>query len=168
MSIIKEKPSLNKIDFLSTAILIAVTIYGVLKYPNLPDEIPIHFNGTGKADAWGDKSSIWAFYAIMIFTFGIQLLVTRHSQNANPDSIRRWSTGYKGLDDDQVIKMSQYSALQLSYLNLFLTTCLGYIFVQIIRVVEGMSNGPGAWLLPVLLIGVFVPIINMFRFKAKL
>ena len=167
-SIIQEKPSHNKIDFISAAILIAVTIYGAMKYPNLPQEVPIHFNGAGEADAWGDKSSIWAFYGIMIFTFMIQLLVTIHSRNAKPESLRRWSTGYKGLTDEQIVKMSQYSAVQLSYLNLFLTTILCYIFYQIIRVGEGLANGLGAWLMPVLLIGVFVPIINMFRFKARL
>ena len=51
--------------FLVALLIIAPFIYGALIFPNLPSQIPTHFNIEGKADAWGGPSSIFIGPGIM-------------------------------------------------------------------------------------------------------
>lgn len=51
--------------FLVALLIIAPFIYGALIYPQLPSQIPTHFNIEGKADAWGGPSSIFIGPGIM-------------------------------------------------------------------------------------------------------
>lgn len=53
--------------------IIAPFVYAALIFPQLPSEIPTHFNINGKADAWGGPSSIFLGPGIMgavsVFTY---------------------------------------------------------------------------------------------------
>ena len=51
--------------FLVALLIIAPFVYGALIFPNLPSQIPTHFNIEGKADAWGGPSSIFIGPGIM-------------------------------------------------------------------------------------------------------
>ncbi|MDO4898991.1 MAG: DUF1648 domain-containing protein [Rothia sp. (in: high G+C Gram-positive bacteria)] len=42
--------------FVSALVLLAWAAFLVIKYPELPDPYPIHFNAVGEADGWADKS----------------------------------------------------------------------------------------------------------------
>lgn len=46
-------------------LIIAPFLYGAFIYPQLPSQIPTHFNIEGKADAWGGPSSIFIGPGIM-------------------------------------------------------------------------------------------------------
>jgi uncharacterized membrane protein len=51
--------------FLVALLIITPFIYGALIYPQLPNQIPTHFNIEGKPDAWGGPSSIFLGPGIM-------------------------------------------------------------------------------------------------------
>jgi uncharacterized membrane protein len=51
--------------WLVALLIIAPFIYGAFIYPQLPSQIPTHFNIEGKADAWGGPSSIFIGPGIM-------------------------------------------------------------------------------------------------------
>jgi len=51
--------------WLVALLIIAPFIYGALIFPQLPSQIPTHFNIEGKADAWGGPSSIFLGPGIM-------------------------------------------------------------------------------------------------------
>jgi hypothetical protein len=42
---------------------VVLTAWGLImvwqSYPDLPDQVPIHFNLTGRPDQWGSRSLIW-------------------------------------------------------------------------------------------------------------
>ncbi len=51
--------------WLVALLIITPLIYSALIYPQLPSQIPTHFNIEGKADAWGGPSSIFIGPGIM-------------------------------------------------------------------------------------------------------
>lgn len=51
--------------WLLAILIIAPFIYGAILYPQLPSQIPTHFNIEGKPDAWGGPSSIFLGPGIM-------------------------------------------------------------------------------------------------------
>jgi len=58
--------------------LAALWLSVILNYFDLPDQIPIHFNGVGKADDYRGKNSIFIFPIICTFLF---LLVSLRGKN---------------------------------------------------------------------------------------
>jgi uncharacterized membrane protein len=52
-----EKRPINQLWFLSyLVIIIAITVVGLIRYPDLPNQIPIHYNITGQVDRYAEKS----------------------------------------------------------------------------------------------------------------
>jgi uncharacterized membrane protein len=66
------KPKLHVADLLVLLLAGLPFLYLAYLYPHLPVSVPTHFNITGKADAFGDKSSLWLILAI---TGGVSILV---------------------------------------------------------------------------------------------
>lgn len=54
---------------LSLIIIGISTIYLVLNYNKLPDEVPVHFNYLGEADNWGPKWTIFILWGIALILF---------------------------------------------------------------------------------------------------
>lgn len=46
-------------EILGWTALASLWIYVIVNYPSLPDIIPTHYGMGGKADAWGDKDSVF-------------------------------------------------------------------------------------------------------------
>jgi uncharacterized membrane protein len=53
------------------AVVAATAIVGVVRYPGLPERIPTHFDSSGAADVFSDKSVLSAFAVV-----GVQLVVS--------------------------------------------------------------------------------------------
>ena len=61
-------------EILPLFLLAAALIITIATYPNLPDKIPIHYNGQGQVNGWADKSTALSIpLAVMI---GVYLLGT--------------------------------------------------------------------------------------------
>lgn len=55
-----EKSTLDAfLDVFSFGILGIALFYTILNYSALPEQVPMHFNHSGKITRYGDKSSIW-------------------------------------------------------------------------------------------------------------
>lgn len=52
----------------TVAILVVVTVVGIVRWPQLPDPIPTHFDANGNVDGWAAKS-VWS-------VFGLHLILT--------------------------------------------------------------------------------------------
>jgi uncharacterized membrane protein len=60
--------------------LLAVWVLTITSYSNLPETIPTHFNGEGKADGFGSRINILALPLVATILFvGIQLLISSHT-----------------------------------------------------------------------------------------
>lgn len=57
----------------SLLLLAGMTVWGVLRYPDLPDRLPRHI-GPGGVDAWTDRTVLSAFVPVFLYA-GVTLLV---------------------------------------------------------------------------------------------
>ncbi len=58
----------------SVVLLIALAVWGIVRYPRLPDRIPQHI-GIGGVDAWTDRSVGVAFLLVFVYA-GVTVLMT--------------------------------------------------------------------------------------------
>ena len=59
----------NKITI---AVFIITIVFTAIQFPNLPSEVPSHYNIMGEADAWANK---WFIFFIPLLGFGLWLLL---------------------------------------------------------------------------------------------
>ncbi len=55
---------------LGQALLIALTL------PSLPDKVAIHFNGSGEANGWGNKNTLWVSFAISLVIYALMTFIS--------------------------------------------------------------------------------------------
>ena len=142
----------NSIHWISILIGILSIVLPFLFWKHIPDQIPLHYNAAGIADKWADKSSIIliAFcIAILIGLMCIAVYVVK------------------------VNMMSKYSSdaekteLSIAYpmvicMNLVLQIMFAYIMYC---VVAGRSLG--RLFLPIVLVGVFAPVVYFVMKRPK-
>lgn len=65
-----QKTQMQKwINIISLILLGITTIYLLLNYPKMPNEIPLHFNLFGEEDYWGPKWTIFILWGIGIIIY---------------------------------------------------------------------------------------------------
>ena len=63
------------LEIVASVAVIVLILLPVLFYPQLPQQIPIHFDAAGRPDAYGDRSLIWWLPAIgTVLYAGLSLL----------------------------------------------------------------------------------------------
>ncbi|MGY0392123.1 DUF1648 domain-containing protein [Bizionia sp. KMM 8389] len=71
----KKTPSNVILEVLTYVILLTSFIYTIINYGNLPEQIPMHFNHSGKITRYGAKNSIWVLNIIgFAVAYGISYL----------------------------------------------------------------------------------------------
>ncbi|KAB8165798.1 DUF1648 domain-containing protein [Streptomyces sp. 3MP-14] len=58
----------------SVALLVGMALWGIVRYPDLPERIPQHIGGSG-VDAWGERSVGLAFLPVFVYAGLTALLV---------------------------------------------------------------------------------------------
>jgi uncharacterized membrane protein len=142
--------------------LLIVTIWSLIfkNYPNLPDRIPIHYNGAGHADGFGGKATIITLPLISTILFiGLTVLnkfphVFNYPTNITQDSALRQYTNATRL---------------VRYLKLAIVFIFGLIVFKTIQNANGEADGLGIWFLPLILGMTVIPIAYFVitSFKTK-
>ena len=58
-----------------TGILFTI-IYLAIIWGDLPNKIPVHFNGAGEIDNWGNKGTLMIFPVLSIILYGLMMIFT--------------------------------------------------------------------------------------------
>lgn len=68
-------------------VVIGTAVWGIVRYPSLPDRLPTHFTGSGAADHWAAKSVGTAFLPVFtqVGTTALILAVTWLAFRSRPD-----------------------------------------------------------------------------------
>jgi uncharacterized membrane protein len=131
------------LQFLSPSVLLFSIVYLSWKLPTLPNIIPIHFDGSGKADGWGSKYTMWFLPGLLT---GLHILfhwLLKHPERFN------YPTGTTPTNQAYLEKLT---ARFMRFLLLIITTGLtGILLDIIITIPTGVSDLPAAWL--ILLVG---------------
>ena len=143
----------------SVLLLLHFILVGVF-YIDLPESIPTHFNLKGKADGFGDKSSVWALPIIStILYFGLSKMTTK---------IKTWQYNYPTKVTEQNAPYLYALSIQmLARINIGSVLIFFIISLHTILIAKGMKVLDLGYLLPVLFIGMtlypFFVIYKMFN-----
>jgi len=136
--------------------LLAIWILIISSYSNLPETIPTHFNGSGKADGFGSKVNILALPIIATVIFiGLTIL------NKFP-YVFNYPTN---ITEDNAIRQYTNATRLVRYLKLIVVVVFGLIAYKTIESTSGQSDGLGVWFLPLTLGAIFIP-MTYFAIKA--
>ena len=162
----KIKLELSTIDktfeilgWISTLAIWALTI---IYYTNLPDTIPIHFNGAGQADGFGGKGNIWTLPLISTVIFIGLTILNKYPQVFNyPTHITA----------DNALRQYTNATRMIRYLKFIIVFIFGLIVLQTIRNANGQTSELGVWFLPLTLGLIFIPltyfVIKSFKTKKQ-
>ena len=132
------------VSVLALWILVAAT------YSELPDVIPVHYDATGQADAYGDKSKILELPVIATVLYAGLTILSRFPQIFNyPVRITENNASMQYRNAARMLRCVKFSIVLI----------FGGIVLQTIRNVGGHTEGLGTWSLPVTLAIIFVPVI---------
>jgi uncharacterized membrane protein len=160
----KIRPEKEPFDLiLEVAGLIAVVImvvFTAVKFPQLPETIPTHFNAAGEPDGFGSRMTIWLLPSISVIMFaGLYALtlvpwIWNYPVNITPENAQR---------------LYSHGTRSMRLLSLVLVLMFLYISWMSVQSALHKSGGLGAWFLPVTLVSVggvsIYMVVNMYRLK---
>ncbi|MBW7475453.1 DUF1648 domain-containing protein [Paenibacillus oenotherae] len=144
-------------DILSVVVLAFSIIYFILNWSDLPQTVPIHYNGRGEADGWGSKATLLILPLLSLILFiGLSILSKYPHKFNYPFKINAENAPHQ----------YQTAKLLLSWMKVELVLLFGYLQWSIIQNALGHSAGIGVWLLPAVLVIIFgTIIIHLIRMK---
>ena len=128
-----------------------VSVFGIwalplINYFDLPEIIPIHFNGAGKADEFGNKTHIFILPIISTLLFIGLTTLNKHPHIFNyPNQITK----------ENALDQYTNATRMMRVLKLVIVLLFGLIVFRKIQIVNGHADGLGAWFLP-FTIGLFI------------
>ena len=136
----------KEIEFIGWILLIGIWILAITSFSDLPDSIPTHYNGTGEADAFGEKTNIFVLPIIGTILFiGMTLL------NKNPHIFNY----PKSITNENALNQYSNATRMIRVLKLVIVLVFGLILVRTLQNTNGNADGLGTWFLP-LTIGLFI------------
>ena len=134
-----------------------ISVFGIwalplINYFDLPEIIPIHFNGAGKADRFGNKTHIFVLPIISTLLFiGLTILNKRPHIFNYPSQITKENAVHQYTNATRMMRV----------LKLVIVLLFGLIIFKTIENVNGNADGLGTWFLP-FTIGLFISLTIYF------
>ena len=134
-----------------------VFVFGIwalplINYFDLPEIIPIHFNGAGKADGFGNKTHIFVLPIISTLLFIGLTILNKHPHIFNyPSQITK----------ENAVDQYTNATRMMRVLKLVIVLLFGLIVFRKIQIVNGHADGLGTWFLP-FTIGLFIMLTLYF------
>jgi len=130
----------------------------VINYNNLPDIIPIHFNGSGEADRFEGKKNIWNLPIVASVFYVVLSLLNRFPHVFNyPTKITK----------ENVLRQYTNATRLIRSIKLIFIVLFGLIEFKTIQIAKGQAEGLGTWFFPFVLATVFIPILYFYRKLTK-
>src|SRR5262245_62410693 len=79
--------SVSVIDALSVVALILGWWIALSVYPRLPEQVPVHFGLTGKADRWGGRWMIFLIPLVSTVIFALDYWIFEYDSHRSPKPI---------------------------------------------------------------------------------
>ena len=138
--------------------LFALFALALYHFPNLPGQIPGHYNASGQPDAYSSRNTIWALPLLgLVFYIGLTFL-NRYPHVFNyPVKVT----------EENAQKLYSISTRMIRILKNLMVIIFFYINYQTIKVALNQSSGLGEVFLPIALIVVFGYLAVMIYKMAK-
>lgn len=138
------------IEGITLFIVLGITVYTLMHYAEMRDSIPTHYGVDGKADTFGNKSTLWILVGVHL---GIYILLTAISKI--PHHFNYLIT----ITEDNAHRQYTFALKMIRALKLMVVLVFGYILFRTIAVANGESMSLGTWFLPVFFIMIFAPLL---------
>ena len=144
------------IELIGLLTLLTIWVLTITSYSNLPDTIPIHYNGTGQIDRFGNKVYILTLPLIATaFFVGLTILnkfphIFNYLTKINKDNALREYTDATRIN---------------RYLKLFFVLVIGHLAYKTIS----KTGGFGTWFIPLTMGLILIPLTYFIvkSFKTK-
>jgi hypothetical protein len=130
--------------------VLAMWILLLTTYSTLPDLIPIHFNGIGEVNHFGEKNSIFMLPVIATVLYAVITILSRFPHILNyPVKITENNASFQYRNMLRMIRI----------VKLMIVLIFGYLLLHTILNTGENTQGLGIWFMPVSLAIVFIPVI---------
>lgn len=137
-------------ETLGWLLLAALWGFVIVYYPTLPETIPTHFNASGQADGFGNKTSVFFMPGIFTLLFAGLTLMNRYPYLFNyPVKITIENATEKYTLASRMIRC----------LKISLVVVAGLVAFHTIRMANGQASLPEGWLLPAILGVILIPML---------
>ena len=135
-------------------------VYLVITWGDLPKEIPVHFNGAGEVDNWGNKGTLMIFPILCTITYGLMMVFTL------------FPNGY-----NYTVKITRENAENqyrnarelINYMNTEMVLFFAFLEWSCIQVALGQAKGLAVWSAIVFVVVLFITlgykIYKMYKLK---
>lgn len=158
-----ELTPIDKIfEVIGWVLVFAIWVLTISNYADLPDTIPIHYNGAGQPDGFGGKANILTLPLIATIIFiGLTMLNRFPQIFSYPINIT---------EENAFVQYTNATRL-LRYLKLAVIVIFGLIAFKTIENAKVQGEGLGVWFLPFCLGLIFIPLtyflIKSFKISSK-
>jgi uncharacterized membrane protein len=130
--------------------IVLVWIFTTTHFNQIPDIIPIHFNGAGQADGFGGKATIFTLPIISTLLFLLLTWLNNFPQLFNfPTNITK----------ENALQQYIFATRLIRYTKVIVVVIFGMIEFKTIQNVNGKADGLGIWFLPIAIGMIFIPLI---------
>ena len=119
-------------------------------YPQLPEQVPSHINAGGKVDDYSDKLSIITLPAVCTLIWALLTWLNRYPH---------WFNYTSNITAENAFDKYRSATRMIRVLKLSVVVVFSLIVFIIFRISFTGSDGPGAWLLPVIILVILVPVV---------
>ncbi len=137
-------------DTIGYSCYIGSLLFLIYIWGELPDKVPAHFNAQGEVDRWGSKLEL-----LILPIIGAFLAVSMHFVEKFPES-HNYPQRLNKENAKEFYLNSRKITNQLKAICLIIFTL---IIIESVSIALEWGGGLGAWFLPVLIVGVSIPII---------
>ena len=134
---------------LTLLVLLATTVFIAVRWQNIPDQVPSHFDDAGQVTDWTGKGSLITLLVVDWAAAALVAVTARMS----PETRRRFGIRVSGL------RMGERTALEATGLMLDILALVLALIFSYIAVCSALCRELGAWFLPATLAAVFLPIL---------
>ena len=115
---IKNSPADIIMEALGLVMLIGTPLYLVIRWPSIPDKLPMHYNFAGEIDRWGGKGEV-LFLVVMVWILYLMISLVEHFPSV-------WNTGVQVTLEN---RMRVYRTLKYMVKTLKLAMTLVFTFL---------------------------------------
>lgn len=133
------------VNFICLILLLGSTLYLILNWAEIPNQVPAHYNASGIIDRWGNKSELFLLPALGWLIYLGMATIARFP------SI--WNTGIHVTGEN---KERVYNILRtmLDTLQLLISAVFSFLIIN-----SSLSNALPVWFLPAFLLLLFGSIL---------
>ncbi|SFM00837.1 DUF1648 domain-containing protein [Salibacterium qingdaonense] len=138
-------------DFTGYFCFFCSIVFLLLTWSALPEQVPAHYNAAGEVDRMGSKWELLILPGIGVFIILLMTLFEKFPEIHNYP---------KRLNESNAARFYRHSRKMVNQLKNICLIMFAFLLVESISIALGWREGAGEWMLPIILIGVFTPIVT--------